>query len=48
MRSLLTLERGVIVQAVTLVGAEELMVLIRVHNRAESNPRDVTVINPDG
>jgi len=30
------------------VGAEELMVLIRVHNRAESNPRDVTVINPDG
>jgi hypothetical protein len=39
---------GVIVQAVTIVSAEELTVQIRVYNRAEPGPHDVTVINPDG
>ena len=32
----------------TIVSAEALKVQIRVYNRAEPGPHDVTVINPDG
>ena len=36
------------VQNVTFVSSTQLDVQIRVHNRAASGPRDVTVTNPDG
>jgi len=38
----------VIVQNVTFVSSSQLDVQIKVHPRASSGPRDVTVTNPDG
>ncbi len=39
---------GIVVQNVTFDDSELLNVQIKVHKRAASGPRDVTVTNPDG